>query len=57
MSESNVHPAMLMAIVGHFEQDAVDLNSPHFKNYQGTKKLVALRDTIDKFAVKLPTAF
>jgi integrase len=57
MSESNVHPAMLMAIVGHFEQDAVDLNSPHFKNYQGIKKLTALRDTIDKFAVKLPTTF
>jgi integrase len=57
MSESNVHPAMLMAIVGHYEQDAVDLSSSHFKNYQGAKMLAALRDTIDKFAVKLPTQF
>lgn len=57
MSESNVHPAMLMAIVGHYEQDAVDLNSPHFKGYNGAKKLTALRDTIDKFAIKLPTVF
>lgn len=57
MSELNVHPAMLMALVGHFEQDAVDLSSPHFKNYQGTKKLAALRDTIDKFDVKLPMPF
>lgn len=57
MSELNVHPAMLMALVGHYEQDAVDLSSPHFKNYQGTKKLAALQDTIDKFDVKLPMKF
>jgi integrase len=57
MSENNVHPAMLMAIVGHYEQDAVDLNSPHFKGYNGTKKIKALRDTIDKFGVKLPVDF
>ena len=57
MSELNVHPAMLMALVGHYEQDAVDLSSPHFKNYQGTKKLLALRDTMDKFDVKLALKF
>lgn len=57
MSEKNVHPAMIMALVGHYEQDAVDLSSPHFKNYQGTKLLAALRSTIDKFDVKLPMAF
>lgn len=57
MAELNVHPAMLMALVGHYEQDAVDLSSPHFKNYQGMKKSMALRQTIDKFDVKLPMAF
>jgi integrase len=57
MSESNVHPAMLMALVGHFEQDAVDLSSSHFKNYQGAKLLTKLRETIDKFEVKLPMQF
>ncbi len=57
MSEKNVHPAMLMALVGHYEQDAVDLSSPHFKNYQGAKKLVALRDTMDKFDIRTPIAF
>lgn len=57
MSENNAHPAMLMAIVGHYEQDAVDLSSPHFKNYQGAKKLAALRDTIDLFTVDLPSTF
>ena len=35
MSELNVNTAMLIALVGHFEQEAVDLSSPHFKNYQG----------------------
>lgn len=57
MSESNVHPAMLMAIVGHYEQDAVDLSSSHFKNYQGTKLLKELSKTVDRFSVKLPIVF
>lgn len=57
MSELNVHPAMLMALVGHYEQDAVDLSSPHFKNYQGAKKLSALRSTMDKFDLRIPLRF
>jgi len=57
MSELNVNPAMLMAIVGHYEQTAVDLSSPHFKNYQGAKRIAALRDTIDLFDLALPMAF
>ena len=57
MSELNVNPAMLMAIVGHYEQTAVDLSSPHFKNYQGAKRIAALRDTIDLFDIALPLAF
>jgi len=51
MSELNVNPAMLMAVVGHYEQTAVDLSSPHFKDYQGAKLIGALRDTIDKFDI------
>ena len=57
MSELNVNPAMLMALVGHYEQTAVDLSSPHFQNYQGAKRIAALRDTIDLFDVKLPMVF
>lgn len=53
MTELNVNPGMLMALVGHFEQTAVDLSSPHFKNYQGTKLLSALQSTIDMFDVKI----
>ena len=57
MSELNVNPAMLMALVGHYEQTAVDLSSPHFQNYQGAKRIAALRDTIDLFDMKLPMVF
>ena len=57
MSELNVNAAMIMALVGHYEQTAVDLSSPHFKNYQGAKLIGALRDTIDLFDVKLPMVF
>ena len=45
MSKGNVHPAMLMGIVGHYELDAVDLNSPYFESDEGIEKLTALRDT------------
>ena len=57
MSELNVNTAMLMALVGHFEQTAVDLSSPHFANYQGAKLIGALRDTVNMFDVVLPMAF
>lgn len=57
MSELNVNPAMLMALVGHYEQSAVDLSSPHFKNYQGAKRVAALRDTMDLFDMTLPMVF
>jgi len=57
MSELNVNTAMLMALVGHFEQDALDLSAPHFKNYQGAKKIAALKDIIDAFDVVLSMAF
>jgi hypothetical protein len=53
MTELNVNPAMLMALVGHYDQASVDLSSPHFKNYQGTKLLAALKNTIDMFDVKI----
>ena len=49
MSELNVHPAMLMAIVGHYQQAKVDLSSPHFSNYQGGKLITALHQTVNSF--------
>lgn len=57
MSELNVNTAMLMALVGHFEQDAVDLSSPHFKNYQGAKRISALKSAIDTLDFALPMEF
>ena len=58
MSELNVNTAMIMALVGHYEQAAVDLSSPHFKNYQkGTKLITALRDAMDTFDLQLSLTF
>lgn len=57
MSELNTNPAMLMALVGHYEQAKVDLSSPHFQNYQGAKLISALKETIDRFDIKVPMGF
>ncbi len=57
MTELNVNPAMVMALVGHYEQTSVDLSSPHFTNYQGAKLIGALRDTIDLFDILTPLKF
>ena len=51
MTEKNVHPGMLMALVGHYEQAKVDLSAPHFQNYQGSKLLSALKETVELFDV------
>ncbi|MFL9940374.1 site-specific integrase [Paraburkholderia graminis] len=47
MTEMHTHPAMLMAIVGHYEQTALNLSSPHFVNYQHEKQIVTLKRTVD----------
>ena len=58
MSEHNVHPAMLMALVGHYDQAKVDLDSPHFKDYQGRAKLLPnLKETMDLFSVRIAMQF
>ena len=57
MTELNVHPAMLMAIVGHYDQAKVDFSSPHFANYQHCKPLAELKATLDRFDIRLPLAF
>jgi integrase len=54
MSELNTHPAMLMALVGHYDQSKVDLSAPHFKNYQGAKLVAALQETIERFDLGRP---
>jgi len=57
MSELNTNPAMVMALVGHYEQAKVDLSSPHYQNYQGAKLISALKKTIDRFDIKVPMVF
>lgn len=57
MTELHIHPAMLMALVGHYDQAKVDFSSPHFANYQHAKPLVELKATLARFDVKLPLTF
>ncbi|CAM3085297.1 hypothetical protein DM48_4797 [Burkholderia gladioli] len=57
MTELNVHPAMLMTLVGHYDQAKVDFSSPHFANYQHAKPLHELKATFDRFDMALPIAF
>jgi integrase len=49
MSAKGAHPAMLMALVGHYNQANVDLSSPHFDNYQDAKLIKELKATMDLF--------
>ena len=48
MSELNPDLSILVTLMGHFERDAVDLSSPHFKIYLGTKLIAGLRTSIIK---------
>ena len=57
VTELNVHPAMLMALVGHYDQAKVDFSSPHFANYQHSKPLAQLKATPDRFELQLPLRF
>ncbi len=57
VTELNIHPAMLMAIVGHYDQAKVDFSSPHFANYQHSKPLAELKATLDRFDIRLPIRF
>ncbi|ASL44693.1 Tyrosine recombinase XerC [Burkholderia sp. AD24] len=57
MTELNVHPAMLMALVGHYDQAKVDFSSPHFANYQHSKPLAELQATLNRFDLRLPLRF
>lgn len=57
MTYLNTHPAILMAVVGHFEQGNLDLSSPHFSVYQKNKPLAVLNEAVQKlsFDLKFPT--
>ncbi len=54
MTDLNVHPAMLMALVGHHDQSQVDFSSPHFVHYQHAKPLVELKVPPDRFNIETP---
>lgn len=48
LTNMGVHPALIMSIVGHYEQSKVDFSSPHFTNYQHQKPMKVLKEVIDR---------
>jgi len=57
MTELNTNPFFLMSLVGHYEQEKVDLSSSHNQNYQHEKLLVELKKLADQFDLTLPQKF
>jgi integrase len=46
----NIHPSIIMAIVGHYEQTKLDFSSAHFKTYQQEKPIKILKQNIDRLS-------
>jgi integrase len=55
LTDDNIHPAIIMGIVGHFDQAKVDFSSSHFKAYQKIKKISVLKSAVDtaQFDIKI----
>lgn len=56
MTELDANEILLMALVGHYEQANIDLNSVHVRTYNKSKnkKLAVLKDLIDTFDIEIP---
>lgn len=50
MTLLNIHPSILMGIVGHYEQSKLDFSSAHFKTYQQEKPIKILKQNIDRLS-------
>jgi integrase len=57
MTYSNIHPAILMGIVGHYEQSKIDFSGAHFTNYQKKKPVEVLKSSIDRLSYELKLDF
>lgn len=56
MTDINTHPALLMGLVGHYEQSKVDLSSTHMQTYQKVKRLEVLKCAMDRLEYDLQFA-
>lgn len=48
LTNRGIHPAIIMGLVGHYEQAKIDFSSPHFNNYQEQKPIEILKEAIDR---------
>jgi integrase len=57
MTNIGCHPAILMSLVGHYEQSKIDFSSPHFQNYQEKKPMDILKDWNDRLVYPIDLWF
>ena len=48
ITNEGVHAAMIMGIVGHYEQKAIDFSQAHMEHYQKKKPLAVLKDAVNR---------
>lgn len=48
LTNTGVHAAIIMGLVGHYDQSKIDFSSTHFKTYQKYKPLEIMKDCVDK---------
>lgn len=53
ITNEGVHPAIIMGIVGHYDQKAIDFSSAHMETYQKKKPVEVLKDAVDKVDYRL----
>ena len=57
MTYMNIHPAIIMGIVGHYEQSKIDFSGSHFQVYQQKKPVAVLKKSIDFLEYPLQIVF
>ena len=53
ITNEGVHPAIIMGLVGHYDQKAIDFSSSHYENYQKKKPIEVLNDAVNKVDYRL----
>jgi integrase len=53
ITNEGVHAAIIMGIVGHYDQKAIDFSSAHMETYQKKKPIEVLKDAVDKVDYRL----
>jgi len=53
LTDAGTNATLIMALVGHYEQEKVDFQAPHFKNYNHVKPLKVLESVVNELKYEL----